>query len=252
MSIEKKIEDWAYKTVNAYNQIGLSFYTQSPLNIIKEDQIELLVLGINPGSCSKPFKEWMNDDLWKGKITQDGMTVSTFLQGNPAYPNRDKEWAFWKKLRSLLEIAGMANAIDNETSYVYTNVYLGSTKKECGIAMADYNKLKAYTFMLIDILKPKNIICLGQKPMDSLLLHYLNIIDKRCRVGELPIRYKIINNMKVYGFHHPSYYYTNEEKQLVGHFLGFYSEHEKSEANPLPAELEKYATEYINRIRKKK
>ena len=250
MNIESEIQEWAKKTVIAYNQRKRSYYTQSPLVGIKEDKIELLVLGINPGSISKPFDEWVNDDLWKGKITKNGMTAEILLQGNPAYPNRNKEWSFWKKLRSLLEISGMDCLMDNEKSFVYTNVFLCSTKKEKGISKDDYNNLKLYTFMLIDILKPKRIICLGQNTMDSLLVNYLKKKDNTCKLTGLPIRYKVINEMKVYGFHHPAYYYSNEEKQLVGHFLGHYDKKIITEANPLPKELEQYVVAYLNRSRK--
>ena len=79
------------------------------------------------------------------------------------------------------------------------------------------------------------------------LINYLKRNDNSCQITGLPIRYKVINGMKVFGFHHPAYYYSNEEKQLVGHILKYYMEHVKNEANPLPDTLKPYAEAYINR-----
>ena len=239
MNIEKQIKDWAKEAVKAYNDTGMSYYTQSPLTGIKEDRIDLLVLGINPGSWSVPFKEW----TYRGKLRPEGLTYDDFLMGNPSYQKmRDgkERWSYWDKLYRLLEIAEMQSFVNNN-DFVLTNIFFGSTKKE------SYSNLKIYTFQLIDILKPRCIICLGQKVMDMVLINYLKKNDKSCQIPGLPVRYSIINDMKVFGFHHPAYYYSTEEKQLVGHFLKYYKEDGINEANPLPEMLQPYAEAYINR-----
>ena len=69
MNIQNEIIEWAKKTVKAYNETGMSYYTQSPLVEIKEDHIDLLVLGINPGSWSIPFEEWEHG----GKLRPEGL-----------------------------------------------------------------------------------------------------------------------------------------------------------------------------------
>ena len=245
MNIQKELIDWAKEVVEDYNQVGLSYYTQSPLIDVKEDYIDLLVLGINPGSCSVPLKEWK----FRDRQCTEGITYDVFLMGNPSYQRmreKKEKWSYWDKLCKLLEIAGMQSYVDRK-AFVLTNIFFCSTKKESGISMKDYNNLKKHTFKLIDLLKPKCIICLGQKVMDRVIINYLKRNDNSCQITGLPIRYKVINGMKVFGFHHPAYYYSNEEKQLVGHILKYYMEHGKNEANPLPDTLKPYAEAYINR-----
>ena len=245
MNIEKQITDWAVKATEAYNETGMSYYTQSPLTEIKEDHINLLVLGINPGSWSVPFIEW----TYRDKLRPEGLKYDDFLMGNPSYQKMregKEKWSYWDKLYRLLEIAEMQSFVNNN-DFVLTNIFFGSTKKAPNISKKDYNNLKIYTFQLIDILKPKYIICLGQKVMDMVLINYLKKNDKSCQIPGLPIRYSLINNMKVFGFHHPAYYYSNEEKQLVGLFLKYYKEDGINEANPLPKMLQPYAEAYINR-----
>ena len=55
MTMKKKLEEWAEKTVKAYDciasreNVNLAYYTQSPLSNIV-DEPELMIVGINPGS----------------------------------------------------------------------------------------------------------------------------------------------------------------------------------------------------------
>lgn len=244
MNIQNEIVAWAEETVKAYNNTRMSYYTQSPLNEIKDDHINLLVLGINPGSWAVPFEEW----TYRGELRLEGLSYKDFLLGNPYYQMmRDGKvrWSYWDKLYRLLEIAEMQSFV-NDKDFVLTNIFFGSTKKESGIPKKKYNDLKKYTFQLIDLLKPKYIICLGQKVMDMVLNNYKKNKES-CQIPGLPIRYSFINEMKVFGFHHPAYFYSNEEKQLVGHFLNYYKEDGINEANPLPKELQPYAEAYKNR-----
>lgn len=251
MEIKTELYEWAKETVKDYNKTGMIYYTQSPLDQIKEDNIELLVLGINPGSVSKPFEDCMNDEFWKGKITQEGMTVDTFLQGNPAYPNRDKTWPFWRNFKALLKKADLIHLINDDDSFVYSNIYCGSTKNAYGLPV---EKFSMHCKKLIDILKPKRIICFGLVVMDELLKLYDE--DRDCNVADLPIRYKKFNNnMKVYGFHHPASRYTTEEKELVGKFLEYYDKNDLPKVdhkNPLPSkELIDLAEKYRKHKAKK-
>ena len=110
-NIESQLIDWAKETVNAYNRTKACFYTQSPLDQIKKDNIELLVVGINPGSPKKSFDELLNNDkcVWKDLLTKEGMTPEIFLKGNPSYVdmrkkerdgtiNREERWRYWDNL----------------------------------------------------------------------------------------------------------------------------------------------------------
>ena len=133
MNIQKELIDWAKEVVEDYNQVGLSYYTQSPLIDVKEDYIDLLVLGINPGSCSVPLKEWK----FRDRQCTEGITYDVFLMGNPSYQRmreKKEKWSYWDKLCKLLEIAGMQSYVDRK-AFVLTNIFFCSTKKESGISI---------------------------------------------------------------------------------------------------------------------
>lgn len=254
--IKNELEAWAKETVKAYNQFCLSYYTQSPLNLIEKDNIELLVLGINPGSESVPFDDWS----WRNQKCPNGLSYDVFLLGNPPFQEmidgKIKAWSYWNKLCNILNEAGLKDKVNDQRSFVLTNIYYGSTKKAKEIK--GFNELKDHAFKLIDILKPKRIICLGQKVMDVVLEEYVDKNERDCFVEDLPIRYKLIpvrneenHYMKVFGFHHPAYPYTRQEKQLVSKFLEYYDNNEFDPKNPLPTEeLKDSAVKY--RIRKAK
>ena len=129
MNIKNELEAWAKETVKAYNQFCLSYYTQSPLNLIEKDNIELLVLGINPGSESVPFNDWS----WRNQKCPNGLSYDVFLLGNPPYQEmRDgkiKAWSYWNKLCNILNEAGLKDKLNDPRSFVLTNIYYGSTKK---------------------------------------------------------------------------------------------------------------------------
>lgn len=260
MNIKNELEAWAKETVKAYNQFCLSYYTQSPLNLIEKDNIELLVLGINPGSESVPFNDWS----WRNQKCPNGLSYDVFLLGNPPYQEmRDgkiKAWSYWNKLCNILNEAGLKDKLNDPRSFVLTNIYYGSTKKAKEIK--GFNELKDHAFKLIDILKPKRIICLGQKVMDAVLEEYVDKNERDCFVEDLPIRYKLIpvrneenHYMKVFGFHHPAYPYTRQEKELVGKFLGYYgkdiSNMPESKVLPTNDELQRLANAYRDRIKNK-
>lgn len=258
MNIQERIEkEWAQDTVADYNEnTGYSYYTQSPLNQIKNIPIKLLVLGINPGSHDVKIEDWKVAPVWKDILGEEGMTSKILMGGNPSFVSmiekkkageKYKMWNFWEKLCQLLDIAGQKKLVDNFSDYVYTNIYLGSTKGEKDIPKDKYKKLKEHAFELINILQPECIICLGQKVMDSVLEHYELKNDKTCQVPGLPIRYKLINGMQVFGFHHPAYYYSDAEKKLVGGFLGHYYKNTGITAvDPLPVGLELIKNNYLD------
>jgi len=263
MNIQERIEkEWAQDTVADYNEnTGYSFYTQSPLNQIKNIPIKLLVLGINPGSHDVKIEDWKVAPVWKDILGEEGMTSKKLMGGNPSFVSmiekkkageKYDKWNFWEKLCQLLDIAGQKKLVEKFSDYVYTNIYLGSTKGEKDIPKDKYKKLKEHAFELINILQPECIICLGQKVMDSVLEHYELKNDKTCQVPGLPIRYKYINNelikgMQVFGFHHPAYYYSDAEKKLVGRFFGsYYGNKEFTAVDPLSEELELLKNNFLD------
>lgn len=241
MNIQERIEkEWAKDTVADYNENGYAYYTQSPLNTIKKAPIKLLVLGINPGSEKVLAKEKMTPQ----KLMEGNLYFVSMIQNKKKDPNY-KGWHFWERLNNLLDIAGLKYLLNDYSEYVYTNIYLCSSKVQKEIS--DNAKLKKHTFKLIDILQPECIICLGQKVMDSVLEQNGFKNDKTCQVPGLPIRYKLINGVKVFGFHHPAYYYSDAEKKLVGGFLGHYYKNTGITAvDPLPEGLELLKNNYLD------
>lgn len=241
MNIQERIEkEWAQDTVADYNENGYAYYTQSPLNTIKKAPIKLLVLGINPGSEKVLAKEKMTPQ----KLMEGNLYFVSMIQNKKKDPNY-KGWHFWERLNNLLDIAGLKYLLNDYSEYVYTNIYLCSSKVQKEIS--DNAKLKKHTFKLIDILQPECIICLGQKVMDSVLEQNGFKNDKTCQVPGLPIRYKLINGVKVFGFHHPAYYYSDAEKKLVGGFLGHYYKNTGITAvDPLPEGLELLKNNYLD------
>lgn len=214
------------------------------------------MLGINPGSHDVKIEDWKVAPVWKDILGEEGMTPKKLMGGNPSFVSmiekkkageKYDKWNFWEKLCQLLDIAGQKKLVDNFSDYVYTNIYLGSTKGEKDIPKKKYNELKEHAFKLIEILQPECVICLGQKVMDSVLEHYEFKNDKTCQVSGLPIRYKLIKDMQVFGFHHPAYYYSDAEKKLVGRFLGnYYGNKKYNTVDPLPEELELLKNNYLD------
>lgn len=74
--MENKLKVWAVKVVNAYNPMGIYFYTQSNLLQLHQHP-EVLIPGINPGS--------------EGSLLKAYRTPEEFLQGNP-YFSKDVKW----------------------------------------------------------------------------------------------------------------------------------------------------------------
>jgi len=83
--MENKLRIWAKKVVDTYNSLGKTFYTQSPLNAIKESPT-VLILGINPGSNI-------------GKLSH-AVTPEEFLEGNKCFEERES-WHIWKGLKRI-------------------------------------------------------------------------------------------------------------------------------------------------------
>ena len=62
MGIQEKLTDWAEKVVKKYDSVAekenCTYYTQSNLNKISDDnQVKVLILGINPGSTGGEYEE---------------------------------------------------------------------------------------------------------------------------------------------------------------------------------------------------
>lgn len=165
--LQKEITAWAEKYVPQFNKLAKDtdscFYTQSPLTAI-DSEVELMIIGINPG-CG-------------GCYSKD-ISVEDFLAGNPGWKERflenglpHKDWG--KFLSGVHTFLGYdrykhPESIDNDSKTVWTNLTPFSTARE--------NQLKEKQLMeiglestakLIKIIKPKRILLLGVKAFSQL------------------------------------------------------------------------------------
>lgn len=165
--IQRKLIDWAKETYDFYypkaKELNMDFYTQSDLTLLSEQApVNLMVIGINPGYGGNfqpnRFKE--SSDLLLGNVFNGKHEVI-------------QEWKILKKLRSILEYSGNGNLIDDEKTFVFTNATFFSTHDEKGlngnVKEAQKESIK-YTKKLIEIIRPKHIICLGGKNCTDLLV----------------------------------------------------------------------------------
>ena len=221
--IQKQLRDWAEETANAYHNLAtdpahpecnLAFHTQSDLTTI-DKQPDLLILAINPNYNVSYTGQIENVKYWN---IPNGMTGDKLLQGNPDYPKR-KQWPLWKRLHKILSYGGVENLLANEKKLVYTNLILYTTKEAKLIPPAAW-KLKEHCIKLIDILKPKHILCLSiplffnKLPLDNGSIQTL--IQNRLKFGRM-------NGIPVYGIPHTANYryYSIAAMELIGSCLGY-------------------------------
>lgn len=196
--MQEKITDWANKVVNIYNSYEISFYTQSDLTKITQSP-DILILGINPGS--------------EGAYNK--IDAETFMSGNTYFSERDK-WHLWRQLKKILAFGNLSYLIEDETRFVFTNVYHFGTLKAVHLSseLKNNENIVNLTINLIkDVLKPKRVLCLGKHDcFDKLHIKCQDLI-----AGELT--YGKLNEIPVYGIPHTSSFYTNEESEMIGKVL---------------------------------
>lgn len=197
-----KLHEWAEKVVQKYNQIGKSYYTQSDLTKIVESPT-ILILGINPGSTG---------------IAKDPLKEEVFLKGNPNFYEREK-WHLWKQLRKILSEGGAAILLDDESRFVFSNVFHCDTSKAKHLSteLKD-EELVNLTLDLINILRPKQVLCLGKNDCWQELTKATGMKTIELIRGEL--NFGRISEIPIYGIKHTSSYYTNEECAMIGKVLG--------------------------------
>ena len=200
--MQEELLKWAEKVVKAYNPTKRSYYTQSDLTKITESP-EILILGINPGSTG----------IAKGPITAD-----VFLKGNKNFCDREKSWHLWKNLRKILSAGGVDYLLDNESRFVFSNVYHCDTPKAKDLSkdITD-EQLVNLTIELIKTLCPSRVLCLGKNDCWEALEKASNMKTTELIKGEL--NYSIINEIPIYGIKHTSSFYTNEESAMIGKVL---------------------------------
>jgi len=200
--MQNELKKWAQEVTQVYNRIGRSYYTQSDLTKITESP-EILILGINPGSTG---------------IAKEPITADVFLKGNKNFCDREKTWHLWKNLRKILSAGGVDYLLDNESHFVFSNVYHCDTLKadELSPDLKDEQLVKL-TIGLIQKLCPTRVLCLGKNECWKALEKVSNMKTTELIKGEL--NYALINEIPIYGIKHTSSFYTNEEIIMIGKVL---------------------------------
>lgn len=217
-NIEEKLKKWASEAYNFYRpkaeELNMDFYTQSDLSLLTDDKpVELMIIGINPGFGGNFKKDRFacSDDLLKGNIYKDE---------NDQDVHNILNWKIIKDVRTILDYSGLGNWLDDESRFVLTNATFFSTHNEKGLAGIQIKKAQEdsikYTKKLIEIIRPKHIICLGGKNCMNLLMESTQPMLSNI----VKLDYGTISNIPVYGINHTSYFWTAEEKELVGKTLG--------------------------------
>ena len=218
VNIQEQLKVWAKETYDFYlsraKELDLDFYTQSDLTLLSDDKpVELMVIGINPG-CGGYFQSdrFTNaEELLRGNFNFKE-------EGKPHY--NISEWRIVTKLRSILDYACKGDLLNDESRFVLTNATFFSTHKETGLKGLKIKEAQKgsieYTKRLIDIVRPKHIICLGGKNCMNLLLDRTNPL----LADIVKLEYGRINDIPTYGIVHTSSFWSTEQMELVGKALG--------------------------------
>lgn len=205
--LQQKLLVWAEQVVNEYNPIAQSekvnYYTQSDLTQIKESP-NLLLLGINPGSAGGDGKQ---------------LSAEEFLKGNPEYPQKDS-WVMWQRLCRLFSQGDMQEMLQNDESFVWSNVFNLNSKKESGLTNPmKLPKMVELTRELIRVLQPKRVLCLG----GANCLYQLFPKHETTLEVLIPsiLWYTKLGSTPIYGIPHTSSCYTSEQTELLGKALAF-------------------------------
>lgn len=215
------LHEWADETAEFYHKIAtsdsiydLAFYTQSNLSRLTE-QVELLILGINPGSGSKYFSNQIENELWKDWGIRGKMDGITLLKGNPCFHDRDK-WRTWQGLKRIFSFGKITDILNDEQRFAWSNIIFFNEPKEHNIRRELYQLCPEKTLELIKILKPKRILCLSIRKCFDVLNK--DIKDHEMLIDSFLERGKLLN-IPIYSIRHTSY--GNIGEKLVGESLKY-------------------------------
>lgn len=249
LNFEQKLQEWADQTAGFYHNLAVSdpvynlgFYTQSNLNKVSESP-ELLILGINPGSGGEYLVE---NELWKAWGVNGRMDGKTLLKGNPSFDDRNA-WHLWRGLKRVFKHGGIADMLEDESQFAWSNVIFFNEPKSRNIRKELYQLCPEKTFELIKILKPKRIICLSIVKCFNVLNDKISgkesIIDGFLSKGSL-LGYPI------YGIRHTSM--PNDGEEVVGKCLKYLFENEPQRVVSREEITAKFAGDIVKMKTKKK
>lgn len=167
-----KLIKWAEKAVNychgvatdpdSSKRIDKTFYAFQSKPV---ENPEILILGINPGekkdedcTYTSQKKNWKN--------IENGMTVATFVKGNPHWDEHEK-WSLWRNLMKVFYTTEMQNIITSN-KFVYMNALYFNSNNIAGFYKLSPNSKDVFQNcitltkeLIVDIIKPKVIVCLS-------------------------------------------------------------------------------------------
>ena len=234
IQIQEKLEGWAKETINVYNRIvetlnekspdkKWGYYTQS---VLKRDTLnpDILILGINPGAAGGGIMT--GEELLRGnpcfKEKNDKEIIDIFF--NNCDPEKRKSgWDIMVKTRKMLELAGKQILNDLDKFVLSNMVFLGTSKQgQIPLSFNEQMECATQTIKLIDILKPKVILLLGDQTRD-LFMKVANISRMEELIPNYHGFYCFFKNVHVISIYHTAYYsyYNFDNMAIIGNILGY-------------------------------
>ncbi len=198
-NIKEQIQDWAKETFDFYakedEKQKKGFYTQSPLNNITSNP-EIIVMGINPGS--------------DGRFNKD-FSVTEFLKGNVEW-DKHRNWKYTQRIEDFLRkwLGDRAEEIfSDDNQIVYINASCFQTSKASALGYDLLQKSLPHTIGLVELLKPKLLLCLSAKRFFSIekSIERINLTNDIIlgTLGRIPI----------IGIPHPSARLTSVKREYI-------------------------------------
>lgn len=238
-NLQYKLREWSKWTLESYlsevNHVGenvaTSFYNQSDLSRVKN--CELMIIGINPGAGCL-FSQWglkdqvlsNSDFLYRGNPCFQGLSDKEIIYEMSQKYDKDKKrygWDLWHKIHKMLGYAGKGELLEKPDKFVLSNMVFFGTAHQGQIPKEiDQEYCAKQTLELIDILKPKVVLMLGDQPRD-LFKKVANISHMEELIPNYHDFYCFYNNIHVISIYHTAYYgfYTNDRMNVIGKILGY-------------------------------
>lgn len=222
-NFDKRLSEWGNKAANYCHEkatnpeydLDLSFYA---FQSTPKESPELLLLGINPGREYK-YADQFNNPIW-GLTEEKRMSAKVFVQANPLF-HQHTTWLLWRNLSKSFDNERMTGILSNSMymNFIYFNtVNVNNLLAKKG-GKDVYEMCRTFSLELIsDIIKPKQILCLGTGGCFDIL----PIKDKKTLLMDrkrLLVKGKL-SNIPIYGIPHPSGSRTSDaDRKRIGKLL---------------------------------
>jgi hypothetical protein len=203
------------------NEINLNFYAFQSKPLI-DKQPELLILGLNPHG---------DDNYWNGQyLPPYEEAIDRFSKENPYFkPEKDK-WLIWQGLKRVFHAENIKRMLQDDYSYMYMNVLYFNTN-DINTFKNNYDKQGEVfrdsvnlTVELIQLLKPKRILCLSIVDCFNRLKD--NFTDCQILIPSFLVTGRW-ENIPVYGIRHTSR--ANKGESLTGKSLQYLFEKDQQQ-----------------------